>query len=182
VIKGPENWHRELADSVHGSIVGQTTYGYDGAEIVARELYGVTSYTNTDGDTVKIYAGPTIASVSLAADDVTVTVTLASETVTGTEDTIYMPPRSGPPPCGFAFWDTASNMDAVFSSSSPPPVQRPTGDWSWNSTTKALTFTLATPITGTLAMAFPFDNVADFDPDTVIKGSTSDKPLQSWKR
>jgi hypothetical protein len=111
-----------------------------------------------------------------------VTVTLASETVTGTEDVIDMPSRSGPPPCGFAFWDASANMDAVFSSSSPPPVQRPMNSWSWSSGSKTLTFTLATPITGTIAMAFPYDNVADFNPDTVIKGTTSDKPLQSWAR
>jgi hypothetical protein len=182
MFKALETWDLELGDSVHPSIVGQTTYGYRLAELVAKTLYSVTSYTDANGDTIKIYEGPTIASVSLAADDVTVTVTLASETVTGTEDTIYMPPRAGPPPCGFAFWDASEDMDAVFSSSSPPPVQRPTGDWSWNSTTKALTFTLATPITGTLAMAFPYDNVADFNLDAVIKGSVSDKPLQSWAR
>jgi hypothetical protein len=182
MFKGCETWDLELGDSVHPSIVGQTLYGYRLAEMVARELYSVTSYTDADGATVKIYAGPTIASVSLASDDVTVTVTLASETVTGTEDVIDMPSRSGPPPCGFAFWDASANMDAVFSSSSPPPVQRPMNSWSWSSGSKTLTFTLATPITGTIAMAFPYDNVADFNPDTVIKGTTSDKPLQSWAR
>jgi hypothetical protein len=182
IFKGLETWDVELGDSVHPSIVGQTTYGYRLAEMVARELYGVTSYTDADGATVKIYAGPTIASVSLAADNVTVTVTLASETVTGDEDTIYMPPRAGPCPCGFAFWDAAEDMDQIFSSSYPPPVQRPGGDWSWDPATKEITFTLATPITGTIAMAFPFDNVSDFNPDAVIKGSVSDKPLQSWMR
>jgi hypothetical protein len=173
MFKGCETWDLELGDSVHPSIVGQTTYGERLAEMVAKTLYGVTSYSGTT-----IYAGPTIASVSLAADDVTVTVTLASDS----GDAIDMPSRSGPAPCGFAFWDASANMDAVFSSSSPPPVQRPTSTWSWSSGSKALTFTLPTPITGTIAMAFPFDNVADFDPDTVIKGSTSDKPLQSWAR
>lgn len=182
MFKAAETWDLELGDSVHPSIVGQTIYGYRLAEAVAKNCYSVTSYTDADGATVKIYAGPTIASVSLAADDVTVTVTLASETVTGTEDVIDMPSRSGPPPCGFAFWDASANMDAVFDSSSPPPVQRPTNSWSWSSSSKTLTFTLATPITGALAMAFPYDNVADFNPDTVIKGSTSDKPLQSWAR
>jgi hypothetical protein len=146
--------------------------------MVAKTLYSVTSYTDADGATVTIYPGPTIDSVSLAADDVTVTVTLASDS----GDAIDMPSRSGPPPCGFAFWDASANMDAVFSSSSPPPVQRPMNSWSWSSGSKTLTFTLATPITGTIAMAFPYDNVADFNPDTVIKGSTSDKPLQSWAR
>ena len=182
MFKALETWDLELGDSVHPSIVGQTIYGYRLAEMVAKTCYGVTSYTNTAGATVKIYAGPTIASVSKAADNVTITVTLASETVTDTEDVIDMPSRSGPPPCGFAFWDASANMDAVFSSSSPPPIQRPKNSWAWNSSSKALTFTLATPITGTIAMAFPFDNVADFNPDAVICGTTSDKPLQSWAR
>ena len=178
MFKAAETWDLELGDSVHPSIVGQTIYGYRLAEMVAKTCYGVTSYTNTAGATVTIYAGPTIASVSKAGDNVTITVTLAQEGA----DTIDMPSLSGPPPCGFAFWDASANMDAVFSSSSPPPIQRPKNSWAWNSTTKALTFTLATPITGTIAMAFPFDNVADFNPDAVICGTTSDKPLQSWAR
>jgi len=182
MFKAAETWDLELGDSVHPSIVGQTIYGYRLAEAVAKNCYSVTSYTDANSATVKIYAGPTIASVSLAADDVTVTVTLASETVTGTEDVIDMPSRSGPPPCGFAFWDASADMDEVFDSSDPPPVQRPMNSWSWSSGSKTLTFTLATPITGTIAMAFPYDNVADFNPDTVIKGTTSDKPLQSWAR
>jgi len=178
MFKALETWDLELGDSVHPSIVGQTIYGYRLAEMVAKTCYGVTSYNNTAGAPVTIYAGPTIASVSKAGDNVTITVTLAQEGA----DTIDMPSLSGPPPCGFAFWDASANMDAVFTSSSPPPVQRPMNSWAWNSTTKALTFTLATPITGTIAMAFPFDNVADFNPDAVICGTTSDKPLQSWAR
>jgi hypothetical protein len=173
MFKAAEAWDLELGDSVHPSIVGQTVYGERLAEMVAKTCYGVTSYSGTT-----IYAGPTIASVSKAANNLTVTVTLTQEG----SDTIYMPSRSGPAPCGFAFWDASANMDAVFSTSSPPPIQRPTSSWSWNSTSKVITFTLPTAITGTLAMAYPFDNVADFDPDTVIKGSVSNKPLQSWKR
>ena len=178
MFKAAETWDLELGDSVHPSIVGQTIYGYRLAEMVAKTCYGVTSYTNTAGATVTIYAGPTIASVSKAGDNVTITVTLAQEGA----DTIDMPSLSGPPPCGFAFWDASADMNVPFSNSSPPPVQRPKNSWAWNSTTKALTFTLATPITGTIAMAFPFDNVADFNPDAVICGTTSDKPLQSWAR
>jgi len=178
MFKAVESWDLELGDSVHPSQDGQTVYGERLAEAVAKNCYSVTSYTNSDGDSVTIYAGPTIASVSLAGDDVTVTVTLTQEG----SDTIDVPSLSGPPPCGFAFWDASANMDAVFSSSSPPPVQRPTNSWSWSSGSKTLTFTLATQITGTIAMAFPYDNIADFNPDTVIKGSTSDKPLQSWAR
>jgi len=182
MFKGLETWDLELGDSVHPSIVGQTAYGYRLAEMVAKNIYGLTSYTDASGATVKIYAGPTIASVSKAANNVSITVTLASETVAGAEDAISMPSRSGPAPCGFAFWDASANMDAVFSSSSKPPIQRPTSSWGWNRTSKVITFTLATPITGTLAMAYPFDNVDDFDPATVIKGSVSAKPLQSWAR
>jgi hypothetical protein len=167
-----ETWDLELGDSVHPSIVGQTAYGYRMAECVAKNVYGVTTYNGTT-----IYEGPTISSVSLAADDVTVSVVLASDTL----DAISMPSRSGPPPCGFGFYDGSANMDAVFSTAGTmPPVQRPTGDWGWVSgSTKTLTFTLATPITGTIKLAFPFDNVSDFHPDLVISGSTSGKPLQT---
>lgn len=189
IFKGLETWDLELGDSVHPSNVGQTIYGQRLAEMIARELYGVVEYEDAAeqadpgfGTTVKIFEGPSIASVSLAADNVTVTVTVASETVTGTEDTIYMPPRAGPVPCGFAFWDASEDMDQIFNTTDPPPVQRPSGDWSWNPATLEITFTLATPITGTIAMAFPFDNVSDYNPDAVIKGSVSDKPLQSWMR
>jgi len=166
-----ETWDLELGDSVHPSIVGQTAYGYRMAEAVAKNVYGVTTYNGTT-----IYEGPTIASVILAADDVTVTVVLAGDS----GDTISMPSRAGPPPCGFGFYDGSANMDAVFSTAGTlPPVQRPTGDWGWVSGTKTLTFTLATPITGTIKLAFPFDNVSDFHPDLVISGSTSGKPLQT---
>lgn len=176
MFKGCETWDLELGDSVHPSIVGQTVYGERLAEMVAKTLYSVTSYTDADGATVTIYEGPTIASVSLAADDVTVTVVLAGDS----GDTISMPSRAGPPPCGFGFYDGSANMDAVFSTAGTlPPVQRPTGDWSWSSGSKTLTFTLDTPITGTIKLAFPFDNVSDFHPDLVISGSTSGKPLQT---
>jgi hypothetical protein len=182
MFKGLETWDLELGDSVHPSIVGQTVYGYRLAEMVAREIYGIVSYTNYLGIVVKIYAGPTIASVSKAGDNVTVSVTLASETVTGTEDVIDMPSTSGPPPCGFGFWDASANMDAVYSTASPPPVHRPVNgwNWGWSSGSKILTFVLPTPILGTIKMGFPYDNVSDFDPTLAIGGTTSLKPLQTW--
>jgi hypothetical protein len=176
-----ETWDTEIQDSVHGSIVGQTTYGYRMAEAVAKNYYGLTQYTNYSGVLVRIYSGPTITSVSKAVDNVTVTVTITAETVGGVEDTISMPSASGPPPCGIAFWDASANMDAVFSTGSPPPIQRPNQTWSWTSGsgTKIAVFTLPTPITGTLKMAYPYDNVPDFNPDLVIKGNISKKPAQS---
>jgi hypothetical protein len=171
-----ETWDLELGDSVHPSIVGQTTYGYRMAETVAKNVYGVTTYNNTAGAPVTIYDGPTISSVSKAADNVTITVVLAGDS----GDAISRPSMAGPPPCGFGFYDGSANMDAVFSTAgTKPPVQRPTGNWVWVTGTKTLTFTLATPITGAIKLAFPFDNVSDFHPDLVISGSTSGKPLQT---
>jgi hypothetical protein len=171
-----ETWDLELGDSVHPSIVGQTAYGYRMAEAVAKNVYGVTTYNNAASVAVTIYDGPTISSVSKAADNVTITVVLAGDSA----DAISRPSMAGPPPCGFGFYDGSANMDAVFSTAGTlPPVQRPTGNWTWVTNTKTLTFTLATPITGTIKLAFPFDNVSDFHPDLVIKGGTSGKPLQT---
>jgi hypothetical protein len=176
VIKALEAWDLEYADSVHPSIAGQTVYGERLAEMVALRCYGVTSYVNASGATITIYNGPSIASASLSSDGLTATVTLTQES----GDTIYMPPRDGPPPCGFAFYSAAADMDRVFTTGDPPPIQRPTQPWGWNSTSRALTFPLTTPITGGLKLAFPADNVPDFNPDLVISGRTSGKPLQTW--
>jgi len=175
IFKALETWDLELQDSVHPSIVGQIIYGHRLAESVAKNIYGVTTYTDASDNEVTIYDGPTFSSVTLEPDNVTVKVVLAGDA----GDTIFMPSREGPPPCGFMFWDSSVDMNAVYSTADPFPGQRPKGDWDWDSGDKEITFTLATPITGTLKMAFPFDNVPDFNPDLVIKGNTSGKPLQT---
>jgi hypothetical protein len=168
-----ETYDIELADSVHPSDGGQEVLAKRAAEAFAKAVYSVTSYTDENGDTVTIYDGPSISSVTKLTD------TTVQVVVTGNGESVSYP-SGGDIPCGFRFGDAAEDYDQVFDpDSNPVPVQAPTG---FSRSGNTLTFTLATPITGTVTMFFPYDTVPDFNPDLIIKGATSDKPLQSWLR
>lgn len=167
LFKSAETYDLELNDSVHPSMAGQKEQARRTAEMVARNVLGKTVYAS-DGTT--IYAGPSITGVTK------LTHTTVQVTISGNGESVSYPDDL---PCCFRFGDAAANYDAVFATASAVPVQAPV---SFTRDGNVLTFTLSAPITGSIALFFPFDDLPGFDIDRVIYGASSRKPLQSWAR
>lgn len=174
VIKGPEAWDLALNDSVHpaNTIESQGVLGLRMADVIMYNLYGMTDTVNIDGDVIPITFGPSISSVTKVSDQIVQVV------IAGNGESVSYPDLDTIP-CGFAFSDAGNNFNTVFDDTSFDAMFiRPVG---YERSGNTLTFTLPTPITGSVKCFFPFDHVNDFNTNAVIRGATSDKPLQSYR-